>query len=209
MQLWHLILHYNEVTGFHIEKKGIRIFGIAESFGGSDLRSVLAGVVMRRNFILDGLIFGNTTIRGNDGTEIILSMFRRMKRNDINCILLGGTIISILNIIDGQELYDVTKIPVIAVSSIEKRGLRENTLRLFDNGNIKVKLYNSLKAGEQLTLWTGKTVNFRNWGISSQDVSVLLNDLTIQGARPEPIKVASLAARAQRDMSNRSNLNPA
>ena len=182
------------MAGFHIEKKGIRIFGVSESFAGSDLRSVLAGVVMRRDFIIDGLIFGKTTVRGNDSTEIIVSMFRRMKRNDINCILLE----SILNIVDGQELYDTTKVPVIAVSSRETRGLRENNLRTFEDGNIKCKLYNALKASEQLTLRTGKIVNFRNWGISSRDVSVLLNDLTIQGARPEPIKVASLAARAHR-----------
>jgi len=186
------------VTGFHIEKKGIRVFGISESFVMSDLRSILAGVVMRRDFIIDGLIFGNTTIRGNDSTEIIVSMFRRMKRNDINCILLGGTIISILNIVDGQELYNTTKVPVIAISSRETRGLRENNLRTFEDGEIKCKLYNALKASEQLTLRTGKAVNYRNWGISSREVSVLLNDLTLQGARPEPIKVASIAARAHR-----------
>jgi len=186
------------VTGFHIEKKGIRVFGISESFAMSDVRSILAGVVMRRDLIIDGLIFGNTTIRGNDSTEIIVSMFRRMKRNDINCILLGGTIISILNIVDGQELYDTTKVPVIAISSRETRGLRENNLRTFEDGEIKCKLYNALKASEQLTLRTGKAVNYRNWGISSRDVSVLLNDLTLQGARPEPIKVASIAARAHR-----------
>ena len=186
------------MTGFHIEKKGIRVFGISESFAMSDLRSILAGVVMRRDFIIDGLIFGNTTIRGNDSTEIIVSMFRRMKRNDINCILLGGTIISILNIVDGQELYNTTKVPVIAISTRETRGLRENNLRTFEDGEIKCKLYNALKASEQLTLRTGKAVNYRNWGISSRDVSVLLNDLTLQGARPEPIKVASIAARAHR-----------
>ena len=186
------------MTGFHIEKNGIRVFGISESFAMSDLRSILAGVVMRRDFIIDGLIFGNTTIRGNDSTEIIVSMFRRMKRNDINCILLGGTIISILNIVDGQELYDTTKVPVVAISSRETRGLRENNLRTFEDGEIKCKLYNALKASEQLTLRTGKAVNYRNWGISSRDVSVLLNDLTLQGARPEPIKVASIAARAHR-----------
>ena len=193
-----LLLYHNNVTGFHIEKKGIRVFGISESFAMSDLRSILAGVVMRRDFIIDGLIFGNTTIRGNDSTEIIVSMFRRMKRNDINCILLGGTIISILNIVDGQELYDTTKVPVIAISSRETRGLRENNLRTFEDGEIKCKLYNALKASEQLTLRTGKAVNYRNWGIPSREVSVLLNDLTLQGARPEPIKVASIAARAHR-----------
>jgi hypothetical protein len=97
-------------------------------------------------------------------------------------------------------VYDTTKIPVIAVSSRETSGLGENNLRTFEDGNIKCKLYKALKASEQLTLRTGKTVDFRNWGISSRDVTVLLNDLTLQGGRPEPIKVASLAARAYRGM---------
>ena len=82
--------------------------------------SVLAGVVMRRDFIIDGLIFGKTTVRGNDSTEIIVSMFRRMRRNDINCILLGGTIISILNIVDGQECMTLRKF-LSLLSLLEKQ----------------------------------------------------------------------------------------
>ena len=127
------------MAGFHIEKKGIRIFGVSESFSVSDLSSVLAGVVMRRDFIIDGLIFGKTTVRGNDSTEIIVSMFRRMKRNDINCILLGGAIISILNIVDGQERMTPRRF-LLLLSLRETRGLRENNLRTFEDGNIKCKL---------------------------------------------------------------------
>lgn len=52
----------------HLEKKGIRILGVAESFVESDSRSVLAGVVMRRDLVIDGLMFGQTTIKGNDST---------------------------------------------------------------------------------------------------------------------------------------------
>ena len=74
---------------------------------------------MRRDFIIDGLIFGKTTVRGNDSTEIIVSMFRRMKRNDINCILLGGAIISILNIVDGQDC--ITPRRFLLLLSLEKQ----------------------------------------------------------------------------------------
>ena len=33
-----LLLYHNNVAGFHIEKKGIRIFGVSESFAGFDLQ---------------------------------------------------------------------------------------------------------------------------------------------------------------------------
>jgi uncharacterized protein len=181
-----------------IEKKGIRIFAVAESFAQSDLRSVLAGVVMRRDLIIDGLIFDMVTIKGNDSTEIILSMFRRMNRNDINCVLLGGTIISVLNIVDGQKLQDLLELPVIAVTSTERRGLNEDNLLRFKDGQSRLRLYNALPERTELKLQTGKTVHVRNWGIAQRDALSLLNDITLQGSRPEPIRIANLAARAYR-----------
>ena len=88
---------------FHTEKKGIRVLGIAESFKKTRTCSTLAGIVMRRDLIIDGMVFGNATIEGNDSTQNILSMYRSLKRNDINCIMLDGLIISMYNIIDGKE----------------------------------------------------------------------------------------------------------
>ena len=49
---------------------------------------------MRRDLVIDGMIFGNATIEGNDSTKNILSMYRSLKRNDINCIMLDGLVIS-------------------------------------------------------------------------------------------------------------------
>ncbi|MRN62297.1 MAG: DUF99 family protein, partial [Nitrosopumilales archaeon] len=60
-------------TRFHVEKKGIRVFGIAESFKKSCATSTLAGIVMRRDLIIDGMVFGTVTIRGNDSTQNILT----------------------------------------------------------------------------------------------------------------------------------------
>ena len=78
----------------HAEKKGIRVLGIAESFKKISMCSILVGIVMRRDLVIDGMIFGNATIEGNDSTKNILSMYRSLKRNDINCIMLDGLVIS-------------------------------------------------------------------------------------------------------------------
>jgi uncharacterized protein len=182
----------------HLEKKGIRMFAIAESFEQLDLRSVLAGVVVRRDLIIDGLIFDSVTIRGTDSTQIILSMYRNINRNDINCILLGGTIISVLNIVDGQKLQNILHVPVIAVTSIERKGLNKHNLLRFENGRTRLHLYDALPERSELKLWTGKAVHVRNWGITESEVLSLLNDITLQGSRPEPLRIANLAARAYR-----------
>ncbi len=107
----------------HSEKKGIRVLGIAESFRKTSPCSTLAGIVMRRDLIIDGIVFGNVTIEGGDSTQNILSMYRSLNRNDINCIMLDGLIISMYNIIDGEEIRDNTNVPVIAISFKDSEGL--------------------------------------------------------------------------------------
>src|SRR5919106_1554859 len=113
------MIHFQRRRGtrmrLHTEKRGIRVLGIAESFRKTSACSTVAGIVMRRDLIIDGMVFGNVTIEGNDSTQNILSMYRSLKRDDINCIMLDGLIISMYNIIDGKELQESTDIPVIAI----------------------------------------------------------------------------------------------
>ncbi|MGN6349937.1 MAG: DUF99 family protein, partial [Candidatus Nitrosocosmicus sp.] len=112
----------------HSDKKGIRVLGIAESFKKTSPYSILAGLVIRRDLTIDGMVFGKATIEGDDSTKSILSMYKSLKRNDINCIILDGLIISMYNIIDGEELEENTNVPVIAISFKESEGL-EGTIR--------------------------------------------------------------------------------
>ncbi len=109
--------------GFHAEKRGIRVLGIAESFEKNGTYSTLAGIVMRRDLVIDGMVFGNVTIEGYDSTQNILSMYRSLKRDDINCIMLDGLIISMYNIIDGKELGENANVPVIAITFKDSEGL--------------------------------------------------------------------------------------
>lgn len=186
-----------------LNKKGIRIFAVAESFVQSEPKSVLAGVVMRKDMIIDGLVFDSVKVKGTDSTQTILSMYRNMNRNDINCILLGGTIISILNIVDGQKLQSTLQLPVISVTSIERKGLKRYNLMRLENGRSRLRLYDDLPEREELRLRTGKTVHVRIWGITQSETLSLLNEITLQGSRPEPIRIANLAARACRMGCNR------
>ena len=184
---------------FHNYKKGIRILAIAESFQKQDRKSILAGIVMRRDLVVDGIIYADTIVGGNDGTNKVLSMIDSLGRTDINCVLLGGLIISLFNIISGKYINEITGIPVIAISYRRSSGLKSSIHGMAQYQ--KIKDYLKLEERKPLRLRTGKTIYVRHWGLEFSDASNLLNSLVIQGAKPEPLRVATLAARAYRNYS--------
>jgi len=191
------------ITQFHVEKRGIRVFGIAESFKETDTTSTLAGVVVRRDLIIDGFVFSDVAIKGNDSTQKILSMFHSLKRNDINCIMLDGLIISIYNIIDAEEIAAKTGVPVIAITFRPSVGLDQTLERNFPHDSKqKLEQYRRLGQREKILLRTGKSIYLRYWGIRSREAIVVVNAFTLQGAVPEPIRIAKLAARATARFSN-------
>jgi endonuclease V-like protein UPF0215 family len=182
---------------FHAEKRGIRVLGIAESFRKTSSCSRLAGIVMRRDLIIDGMVFGNVSLEGDDSTQNILSMFRSLKRDDINCIMLDGLVISMYNIIDGEELGENANVPVIAVTFRDSEGLEGAIQHHFSNDcRIKLEQYRKLGQRDKILLKTGKILFIRCWGISSKEASAIVNCFTLQGSIPEPIRIAKLAARA-------------
>ena len=182
---------------FHAEKRGFRVFGVAESFNKSCWSSTIAGIVMRRDLIVDGIVFGTVTIGGNDSTQNILSMVRSLKRDDVNCIMLDGLIISMYNIIDGEEIREKTGVPVLAITFKESEGLGGTIQRHFPNDSkLKLEQYHKLGQRDKILLKTGKFIFARYWGLSSNEASTIVNSLTLQGSIPEPIRIAKLAARA-------------
>ena len=186
-----------ELRKFHLVKKGIRAFAVAETFNKFDKRSTLAGVVMRRDMIVDGLVFGTATTEGNDSTENILSMFKSLNRNDVNCIMLNGLVISMFNIIDGKKLMHETQLPIIALTFHDSKGLG-NSIREHFPLDAEQKLLQYAKLGERdrVTLKTGKSVFIRHWGLTLKNAIMVLDSFTLQGSIPEPIRIAKLAARA-------------
>ena len=181
----------------HLYKKGIRILAIAESFRKGNSLSVISGIVMRKDLIIDGIKFGTVTIGGDDATSNIIKMIKDLKRNDINLILLDGLIISMYNIIDGEKILKETGIPVIALSFNDSIGISDSIKNFFpDNYKRKIDMYNRLGERKKIILKSGKHLFIRNWGISVADSIFSINSFLIQGAIPEPIRIAKMVSRA-------------
>jgi uncharacterized protein len=180
----------------HSEKKGVRVLGIAESFKKTGKKSTLAGVIMRRDLIIDGMAFASATIEGDDATDSIISMHKSLARDDVSCIILDGLVISMYNIIDGERVAQETGLPVVAITFEDSKGLEGSIKHHFDHWQHKLEQYHRLGRREKVALRTGKNLFIRHWGVTQKRAVAILNSFTLQGSVPEPIRVAKLAARA-------------
>ena len=136
------------MRSLHPDKTGLRGLTIAESFGQNDNRSVLAGVVMRSDLVIDGIVFGCATLAGDDATDAILDMYARLGRSDINYVLLSGMVLSLYNIVDIARLYDSLKIPIIGLSYRDSPGIEDSIRRRFA-GSFESKITAIPKTGRQ------------------------------------------------------------
>lgn len=188
---------HQEKPRVHTDKKGLRVLGIAESFSKSNSKSVLCGVVMRRDLIVDGMTFGTATIQGDDATETITSMISMLHRQDINSIMIDGLVISMYNIVRGQEIAGKTNLPVIAVTFKESGGLEGAIRHHFPaEWESKLQQYMALGDRQKVMLKTGKPLFIRHWKIAMDKALSLLNSFTLQGSVPEPVRVAKVGAYA-------------
>jgi endonuclease V-like protein UPF0215 family len=187
----------------HPFKKGIRALGIAESFDPSvDKESLLAGVVMRKDLVVDGIAFARTKVGGDDSTAKIASLVRSLERNDINVVMLSGAVISFYNIVDLERLHKVTGLPVVCLTYKESRGLEESIRRHFHGrAKRKLELYRRLGRRTGVRLKTGETVYIRAVGVEEGELSLLLDSFTLQGKHLEPVRVAGLLAAAARSLT--------
>ena len=184
------------MRSLHLEKKGLRGLAIAESFRQNSAKSVLAGVVMRRDFVIDGFVFGSATLQGDDATDVVLKMYDDLQRPDISYVLISGLIVSMYNIIDIKKLSDTLKIPIIGVSYRDSLGIEDSLKHHFpDSFESKLDEYEKLGQREKITLSTSHNVYVRKEGCTLNEVQRLLDDLTMHGSIPEPIRVSQLLAK--------------
>jgi len=182
----------------HIEKKGLRGLAIAESFREEDKISTLAGVVMRRDFVIDGFVFGQTTVEGNDATDSVLQLYKKLERDDISFLIISGLIISMYNIVDIKKIWTAIQIPIIGVTYEESKGIEAAIKHHFPNSyQSKIEKYHKLGTRTKISLHTGHDLYVRIEGCTIDETKNLLNTLTIQGAIPEPLRVAHMLARTK------------
>ena len=179
----------------HLEKSGIRGLAIAESFSQNSKKSVLSGIVMSTDLVIDGFVMGHSTVGGDDATDVIVSMYEELGRSDVSFLLISGIIISLYNMIDVKRISEKTGLPVIAITHDESDGIEDAIKHHFpDSYKSKLAEYSKLGSREKITLHTSHNLYIRNEGCTVLEAKQLLDKITSQGSVPEPLRIAQLLA---------------
>ncbi len=186
-------------SALHIEKKAIRALGIAESFKKDQEISTLAGVVIRSDLVIDGFAIGTLEVSGSDATESVLGLYRALRRNDVNSIMISGSVLSLYNVLDIDTIFEELRVPVIALSfSKAASDLAANIRARFPEkiAAEKIAFLEKLGRAQKVRLKTGYDVFVRTAGMTQNISNRLLDKFTLQGSIPEPIRVARLLAKS-------------
>ena len=179
----------------HLEKQGLHGLAISESFSQDSKKSVLTGIVMSTDLVIDGFVLGHSTVGGDDATDVILSMYERLGRPDVSFLLISGIVISLYNIVDVKRISEKIGLPVIGVTYKASDGIEEAIKHHFpESYESKLTKYSSLGRREKIILHTSYDLYIRNEGCTVTEATQLLNKLTLQGSFPEPLRIAQILA---------------
>ncbi len=179
-------------------KPGSRAIGIAASDGPT--RSQLCGAVVRADRVVEDLFFTQCTVGGIDATNRICELLEQLERPDVRWLLLSGVAPAWFNLIDLDAVYEAADRPVIAVSFESSEGLEDPLAEHFSGKELEMRRSRYRQLPEQHLIDVGsETLSVRTVGIDIESASGVLTAFTPEASgRPEPLRVARLAARAAR-----------
>ncbi len=178
-------------------KPGVRALGVAESFGRDSERSTLAGAVVRASRVADGFSFSTATVGGTDATGAVVDCYDALDREDVRYVLVGGLALSWYNVVDLHAVHDAVDRPVLSVTFESSTGLAEPLREQFDGEALERRLetYRAQPPRHPVDLDHGRAY-VRAVGADETAARRIVRAFTPEGGRPEPLRVARLAARA-------------
>lgn len=185
-------------------KDGSRALGIAESY--RDETSTLAGCVVRADRIVDGFVFGTCTVGGTDATDAVVGLLERLDRPDVQVIMIAGIAPAWYNVVDIVAVADRTGLPTLSVSFEESDGLESAINEAFDGADARERLECYRAQPERIPISVGEQTLFVRSAGFVEDGDTCVEERVCQtvrtftqNGRPEPLRVARLAARAADD----------
>jgi hypothetical protein len=173
-------------------KAGVRALGVAESF--REETSILAGTVLTRDRTVDGFAFETCEVGGLDATDAVIALAEDLGREDVQYLFLSGIAPAWYNILDLRAIHAATGLPVLSVSFEESPGLEAPLRAAFEGEALDHRLerYRAQPPREPVTV-NGHQRFVRSLGLA--DPAAVVAGFTPEGGRPEPLRVARLAAR--------------
>jgi uncharacterized protein len=185
-----------ETKKFRIIKQEIRILGIDDSpFPTHTTDEVmLVGTIFRAGNWLDGVLSTHICGDGTDSTEKIVHMVKNSRNlGQLGVIMLDGITFGGFNVVNIQEIYKATNIPVIVVMrKIPNFEGIKNALKRFDDW--EERWQNITGAGEVYKVPNPEPVYIQVNGIEIDDAMEIVKISTTRSAIPEPLRVAHIIA---------------
>jgi endonuclease V-like protein UPF0215 family len=183
-------------------KSGVRALGVAESYRGrptdeSDHHSTLAGAVVRASRVADGFAYETCTVGGLDATDAIIDLFSTLDREDVRYVFVAGIALAWYNVVDLNRIHEATDCPVISVTFEASPGLIEALEAEFDGEALEKRkaVFERQPTRERLEV-NDQTVFVRSVGMDAGEAKDAVRAFMPEGGRPEPLRIARLAARA-------------
>ncbi|WP_396610739.1 DUF99 family protein [Haloferax sp. S1W] len=161
--------------------------------------SVLCGAVVRADRVVDGLAFETCTVGGDDATDAIESLWSSLGREDARYLLVSGIAPAWFNLVDIRRLAAELDRPVVSVSFEASDGL-EPALREHFSGTAlddRLAVYRDAPPRTPVEV-NDERLFVRVAGCDADEAERVVRAFTPTGGRPEPIRVARMAARAAR-----------
>jgi len=180
-------------------KKGARILGIDDAaFEFDDSYTFLNGVVYRGTEFIENIQSLKVEIDGEDATERVIELFEGCKNTtQIKAVMTDGVSFGGFNVIDLEEIAKRTGKPVIAVTSNKPDKERFiDTLEKYSNGREKIERLDEPKTVE---VESGE-IYIQFSGTDFKEAREIAKSSIIYGKVPEPIRVAHMIGRAQRNL---------
>lgn len=157
-------------------------------------KGILVGVIFRGGQFIDGLLKTEVEIDGLDATEKIIEKVLKTRHKDLRVIMLDGITFAGFNTVDIKEIYEKTKLSVIAINR-KKPDLKQfiSTLEKLPEPEKRLKAVEN--AGP--IYWVSikdKRICFQCSGIKKEDAEEIIKTTTTMSLIPEPLRVAHLIA---------------
>jgi len=177
-------------------KNEIRILGVDDGpfspHGGEKV--LIVGTIFRAGIWLDGVLSTQITNDGDDATDNLVGMVNRSRhREQIGVIMLDGITFGGFNVVDIQQIFLRTEIPVIVIMR-KLPDLMKIKSALQNFPNWEKKWQHVQKAGEIHKIHNEEPIYIQTSGISWDDAEEIVRLATTRSAIPEPIRVAHIIA---------------
>ena len=174
-------------------KDEARVLGIDDGYflkhGGKNV--LVVGAIIRGNKGLEGVLSCHITKDGSDSTKRLIGLVNGSRhKNQLRYIMTNGTTLGGFNLLDINELYEKTRVPVLAV--LRKRPDQQKVERALSHLPDKRKRLDKIRKAGQI--YSHRRLYFQMAGLSEREAKELIDKTVKIGNLPEPVRIAHLIA---------------